>query len=102
MSVHAPSSSYAKTPVLPSLKGVTIKRELAYLGKRAVCIKLENKIWQGDHLFSLPHLITKKKKNGTWSQPKYLGRKWDYDVFIFSAKRKPHACSYGHTDEQQN
>lgn len=44
MSVHAPSSSYAKTPVLPSLKGVTIKRELAYLGKRAVCIKLENKI----------------------------------------------------------
>lgn len=53
--------SYAKAPVLPSLKGVTIKRELAYLGKGAVCIKLENKIWQGDHLFSLSHLITKKE-----------------------------------------
>lgn len=42
------------------------------------------------------------KRNGTWSQPKHLGRDRDYDVLIFSAKCKPHTCLYGHIEEQQN
>lgn len=42
------------------------------------------------------------KRNGTWSQPKHLGRDWDYDVRIFSAKCRPNACSYSHIEEQQN
>ena len=37
MCIH---QSHAKTPMFPSLKTVTIKRELSYLGKRAVCVYL--------------------------------------------------------------